>query len=129
MADIEKLDRIIDHIERHPEEWRQASYGLRTECGTAFCVAGHAAVLDRAELVWDFGTLVRVDGVMPYRYGQQALDLTEQQADELFDENNRLNTIKAMRDALAVDPSVPGGRLFDLAHANGDRYEDEDGDE
>lgn len=41
MANIELLDRVLDHIEKNPESWNQAMW----RCGTTYCFAGHAALL------------------------------------------------------------------------------------
>jgi len=41
MANIEMLDRVLNHIKTNPETWNQESW----RCGTTFCFAGHTAVL------------------------------------------------------------------------------------
>ena len=41
----ELFDRIAAQIEAHPELYDQGTFGERTECGTAHCIAGHAVVL------------------------------------------------------------------------------------
>lgn len=127
MADIEKLDLIIKNIETFPKQHMQWDWGRKTECGTAFCVAGWAAQLDHAELQWfdsDEGgqqALKTVDGLFPGVYGATSLGLTTRQADQLFDENNSVATIKAMRDALSADPDVHGDALWEIADGNDDR--------
>lgn len=127
MADIEKLDLIIKNIETDPERHFQADWGRRTRCGTVFCVAGWAAHLDHAELEWskpdDFGQqrLLRAGGVAMHHYGAVALDLTEDQAEQLFHEDNSLATIKAMRDRLVDDVSVGWDALVEIADEHGDR--------
>lgn len=40
---VELLRATMDFIERHPEKHEQAQWA--TQCGTAFCYAGHAALL------------------------------------------------------------------------------------
>lgn len=41
MPNIELLDKVLKHIEDHPETWNQKDW----RCGTSYCFAGHAAVL------------------------------------------------------------------------------------
>lgn len=41
MANIELLDKVLDHIEKNPESWNQSAW----RCGTTYCFAGHAALL------------------------------------------------------------------------------------
>jgi hypothetical protein len=41
------LQKALDHIEAHPEEWNQGSWGQTVQgCGTTACLAGHIALLD-----------------------------------------------------------------------------------
>lgn len=47
------IRRVLNQIDAHPETWDQQWFGIKTECGTAFCFAGHAVVLSgRAEPKW-----------------------------------------------------------------------------
>lgn len=42
------LRKVLDHIDAHPEEWHQRFWAINTTetaCGTAYCIAGHAAVM------------------------------------------------------------------------------------
>lgn len=83
MINVELLQKALDHITAHPEEWNQRVYAARApsdaavgekvrarlvdslnvgSCGTAFCLAGHVAVtfLGREPLYddeYDFVTL------------------------------------------------------------------------
>lgn len=41
---LTEIEAIITYVEDHPEEWRQTEWAVRTECGTAYCMAGHAVV-------------------------------------------------------------------------------------
>lgn len=65
------LRKVLDHIDAHPEEWEQTSWGARllieeayaagvtlkqakdTQCQTVGCIAYHAAVLSGADPIWD----------------------------------------------------------------------------
>jgi hypothetical protein len=37
--------RVLDHIDRNPEQWDQQNWFRETKCGTAACFAGWAVVL------------------------------------------------------------------------------------
>jgi hypothetical protein len=37
--------RVLDHIDAHPEQWRQERWLHKTSCGTVACFAGWAVVL------------------------------------------------------------------------------------
>lgn len=37
--------KVLDHIDAHPEQWRQDFYVGETDCGTAACFAGWACLL------------------------------------------------------------------------------------
>ena len=52
MANAEKIREVLDYITKHPEEWDQSIYARRTECGSAYCVAGLAVVLNGHQLHW-----------------------------------------------------------------------------
>lgn len=39
---IELLTKVMEHIEAHPDEHDQSFWAHRSDCGTAFCFAGHA---------------------------------------------------------------------------------------
>lgn len=67
------LRKVLDHIDAHPEEWAQGTWAQRSyplerhvrelnrgravelpvpACGTAFCIAGHAAVMAGFTVSW-----------------------------------------------------------------------------
>ncbi len=41
----ELIDKVIDYIREHPEEWNQDVWGFKAPCGTEACFAGHALLL------------------------------------------------------------------------------------
>lgn len=41
--------RVLDHIDAHPEQWRQGIYIGEAECGTVACFAGWAVLLSGHE--------------------------------------------------------------------------------
>jgi hypothetical protein len=51
-VNVDLLQRTLDYIEEHPEEWDQYLWGHKTPCGTTFCFAGHAALLSGYKPVW-----------------------------------------------------------------------------
>lgn len=53
MADIERLRRVLAHIEQHPELWRQETWVSETACGTAYCFAGWTLALEGIQMVVD----------------------------------------------------------------------------
>lgn len=48
--------RIADAIEREPERFDMGDWIGETECGTTFCVAGWAVLLEKPELFMNVGT-------------------------------------------------------------------------
>lgn len=46
------LRRVLDHITAHPDEHNQGHWALWSDCGTAYCVAGHAVVMSGYEPDW-----------------------------------------------------------------------------
>lgn len=56
MINVPLLQKALDHIEQHPEEWRQGSWGMATSlnsCGTAACLAGHIVLIDGWTPIYD----------------------------------------------------------------------------
>lgn len=49
---LARLDAALAYIDAHPDEWRQSTWGMRTECGTSCCIAGWIVVQAGAELVF-----------------------------------------------------------------------------
>lgn len=52
MANVGLLESTLDEIRMNRDEHDQALWGMKTECGTTMCFAGHAVTLAGAELVW-----------------------------------------------------------------------------
>src|SRR6478609_6380573 len=62
------LRKVLEHIDAHPEEWHQSVWAMETsasECGTAFCVAGHTVVMAGGELLWDEAACLASEVTMP----------------------------------------------------------------
>src|SRR6478609_3488156 len=105
------LRKVLEHIDAHPEEWRQDSWATRTSasaCGTAFCFAGHAVVLAGGELLWDKETGVAFEVTMPdgstsriAAAAREALGLTCVEASDLFYAVNARQTVQFLAEAIA----------------------------
>lgn len=136
MANIELLDDILATIDEHPENWNQGLYAvadpsgsfaerlrsgdphptleLNATCGTAFCVAGWAAVKTGAEIDWYVGfwhdpnvyaTRLK-NGEEIHMYARRVLDLSRDDAIILFDPLNTREDLQEMRDILASGESL-----------------------
>lgn len=59
------LRRVLEHVTAHPDEHNQAHWAVRSDCGTAYCVAGHAVVMSGYAPDWSaaFGATATVAGV------------------------------------------------------------------
>ena len=87
---IEMFDRVADAIEAHPEKYDQTTFGRKTECGTAYCVAGWTAYLDgwKPSTSGDFFCVTKGDhrrsviGV-----AHKLLGLVSYESADLFDSN------------------------------------------
>jgi hypothetical protein len=93
------LTRVLDHITVNPKEWEQANWAVKTSCGTACCVAGHAAVMTGHTPDFSRGygrTDMTSDGRLIYEVAQQELGLGADQADAMFAQENTLHDLWAM---------------------------------
>lgn len=114
-----ELVAIYQHIKAHPEEWRQGWWGRRTQCGTAFCFGGHAAVRAGAKLQWrpsidaDMAAVEAIDFVTTPDGGTELIDefaarvlgLDDGDADLLFAAFNDLDDIRQLiTEFTGVDP-------------------------
>jgi hypothetical protein len=146
MADIERLDRALDYIERHPEQHDQGVWMRGTtadgkvDCGTAACLAGWVVAQAHPDAVFvpdkldlsprmrhiRMHSAVRIgDQVEPVAdQARKLLDINEYQAQALFSAGNDLGDLRRMRNLLAEDPDVSGGALAD---EGGDYDDDYDG--
>jgi hypothetical protein len=98
------LWKVYDHIVAHPDEWMQRQWAVKTttsSCGTAFCVAGHAAVMTGHTIAWDddlvLTAYVVAPGTLPdltiENVAKRELGLTSDEADVLFRATNTLEDI------------------------------------
>ena len=120
---IELLDKVLKHIEDHPEAWSQADWRteydealavdpesgreiLAVDCGTAFCFAGWACQMEGGKWA-DTTSLIPIDEDDPFDIlgddtvfastrAQRLLGLTSEQAEDLFRSENTLDDIREM---------------------------------
>lgn len=125
--DVELLEEAMSFIEAHPEMHEQAHWF--NPCKTAFCFAGHVAVLSGVESpisagleigdIWGVtadGKSVAMDddadacvhgGTRHVSYyAQSLLGLTFQQGDALFSAYNTREVLRHLVDVLKADPEV-----------------------
>jgi hypothetical protein len=101
---FELLHRVYNHIEAHPGDWEQWDYATWRPCGAAYCFAGHTVMIEHpfATPVWDEGdigtTCVRLGALLHDipDLAMDALGLTGEEADELFEPRNTLEEIRDM---------------------------------
>lgn len=128
--DLERFDRVMDHIQAHQETWRQSDWASLPShvplhdkynepgslvvaptpaCGTTLCVAGHTVVDAGYYILFeDYGrtTAVCVDNA-GQRYlisdlAAKLLGLTWPEEDELFRGTSDFITFEAVRKDLAA---------------------------
>lgn len=79
------LRKVLDHIDAHPEEWRQSTYATVTDCGTAHCIAGHAVAMTVGVTRDQNGVLSPAPAFVTFHdEGMHQLGLTEDEAQDLF---------------------------------------------
>lgn len=97
--DVPLLRKALEHITSHPEEWDQEQWATKTMCGTAFCLAGHVAVMAGHKLAWerccsdDFTASFTTDGEAIYDVARRLLGLGLGQAQDLFSGANDLERL------------------------------------
>lgn len=107
MANATKIREVLDHIVDHPEQWYQSLYAVQMACGTAYCAAGLAVILNGHKVQW-YTDVVEVGASTsevvfkddaPYsirdihELAQEELELTEEEADLFFDQDNSLDNL------------------------------------
>lgn len=121
----EELHAILAEIKANPENWNQKHYAIDTECGTAYCIAGHAvrrgapgalfafAPLGRTS-AWTALTVILADGEACSidDLAAQLLGLNETEAAFLFDSGNRLPALERII-GLLTDPGYDRTASYD----------------
>lgn len=120
--DLPLLRKVVDHIKADPDSWEQGNWAVRwlkwtqprdqkgrfgqgqkyQTCGTAMCVAGHAASLGGFQIAWDpnadYANNVKEKGkdggiVSIPEAARHALGLTRSEASMLFRGRNNLGDV------------------------------------
>lgn len=114
-------EKIVNEPEKHNQgSWATAQSDPREggDCGTAYCVAGWAAVLDGQELDWQCGSigwmaswLAGMDRAID-THARIVLGLTENEAFRLFLAENRRDDVLDMLDRL-IEAGKNGERIDD----------------
>lgn len=118
MIDYEKLDAVLNHIETHPEQHNQSSWGVKTECGTTACFAGWTLLmfgkpedilwLDNFALSTPHDSYDDVDDI-----AGDILGLEEDQRPALFYTAKTLEDVKVIVKELHNDPNANFNTLRD----------------
>lgn len=101
------LRRVLEHITAHPEEHNQQHWAVRTDCGAAYCLAGHAVVMSGYGPDWSTAFGASDTGVSTAGVAGRNLTIAELAADllrldpddenegdhELFDGRNTLDDL------------------------------------
>jgi hypothetical protein len=103
------MDRIYGIIIAYPERWNQDTWATQTDCGTAYCIAGFAAVLTgwTAEFThrgMGNGMCYRKDTnerMLINEVARKALGLSVNQSHDLFSAYNDLSDIEEIMKELS----------------------------
>lgn len=136
MANVEKLEQVLDYIKTHPEGHDQKDWAVRGACGTTLCFAGTAVMLAGYEMYWagilswdrDSTSLCKVpeghplsvrmpedlDAARPLVAGipsvaQRELELTDDEREALFIDAANLDHLEAMVKNIANGDDVYNG--------------------
>jgi hypothetical protein len=116
------LRKTLEHIEAHPEEHDQGTWGLETQCGTTMCFAGQAVVLDGLSPIWtnliqgpaderQMISVVMKDGTLHSVYdgAQRILGLSNGEAEALFMDCMTLEDVRVLVAELLAEEGADGG--------------------
>lgn len=98
VIDVPLLRKALEHITAHPEGWNQEHWAQKTACGTAFCLAGHVAVMSGHEPLWErcgfeWSAAATTDGELIFDVARRHLGLTLHEAQDLFEGGNYLERL------------------------------------
>jgi hypothetical protein len=103
IPDLSLLRKVFDQIQNDPETWDQKNWARKYACNTAYCVAGHAAVMSGHEIRWGRAVIasgttetLTVSGAhlsVP-EVARHELGLDEVEANILFSGSNTLDMIR-----------------------------------
>jgi hypothetical protein len=106
-VNVELLNKVMEHIEAHPEEHDQDQWAQLADCGTKYCFAGHAAFMCGWTPIFDpdntaaFCTSPDGDDSVPIEsVARDLLGVTILQAEFLFYECGTADELRACVDKL-----------------------------
>jgi hypothetical protein len=114
MTNVDLLERTLAHIEANPDTWDQSMWSKQTECGTAYCFAGHAVALTYPDAQLHFysdtvtiypGTPLAED-VQISETASELLGLDGYESEVLFDANNALDRLRRLVADLAAGRTI-----------------------
>lgn len=111
MRNEQLLRDVASHIEAHPEQYNQGTYGREAACGTTACIAGWACLLSGHEaLVREMETLeVQHDELLRLPHGSwgeehwKTIDRRDELAEKIHETGAK---------ALGLEDEIEAGRLF-----------------
>jgi hypothetical protein len=124
-VNVPLLRKTLEHITAHPKEWDQRWWASRSDCGTAYCMAGwavrfahpNAVAVNYVDTGYSDGTQaaqhVVIDGERHdiERAARRELGLSETEGNELFAPYNSITKLWKLASGITageieVDPSV-----------------------
>jgi hypothetical protein len=104
------LRAVLAQIDATPERWDQSMWALRTECGTAFCVAGWAVHISHPDAGLKFDhygeaftcTLPGFGDVYILDEARRLLAITGTEANYLFSSFNSRSDVQRHAEAIAA---------------------------
>lgn len=115
------LTKVVSHIIAHPESWDQTVYA--NTCGTAFCVAGHAAVMVG-------GNQLQLRDLYPevtmYQKGGDHEDLGEDFTDQVTLSKELQKKLSLYSNKPALDMADVGQAALGLSHLEANHLFDGD---
>ena len=106
-------------IEAHPEQWNQGAWAMKTDCGTAYCMAGHIvaqiggrmdvenSTVEVASLPASVRPRFRLEHVQISAAARAIAGMSEDTAERLFSGGNDLDDLRELVDEIcegAFDP-------------------------
>lgn len=110
--DLDLIDRVMDHIDTHPEEWDQTTWSCSTAFGgIAACFGVRAALIDGWQVVDSWGGMVEEGTGGPERHASDVavglLGIDFHVALRLFAATNTLDDLHSMVKQIHGAPYQP----------------------
>lgn len=103
--ELDRLRRVLAHIDANPESLDMRTIAHKSECGTTCCIAGHAVALEGRAFIFDedgyTNTTTRGENV--WDLAALLLGLTEDEQYDLFHSGNDRQDIQRIAEQIAID--------------------------